>query len=109
MKPTDVTDEMADKLRREQCVDWGRKEIIAASVNAVLGDPTPITVERLVARGWERIVEVCHRRVSDHLYLFWDGFDLTIIDDGGSVDMSSIKTIGQLRALEIGLGIEPCP
>lgn len=113
MKPADVTDEMVERVR--DSVDLGDdsesspKEIIAASVNAYLGDPTPITAELLVARGWTKHGDTLEKRVSDDQYMFWDGFDMYIDDEGDDiVELPSVKTIGQLRALEIGLGIEPC-
>lgn len=111
MKPTDVTDEINEAVC-EAVGHYGwdgvnQKEIIAAAVNAVLGDPTPITAERLVANGWGRNGNTYERRVHGGQYIYWDGFGVLIddIDDGVS-ELPSVKTIGQLRALEIGLGIK---
>lgn len=116
MKPTDVTDEILRSFRNiadELIVDAARKtideldkELVACAINAVLGDPAPITAERLVANGWGRNGNTYERRVHGGQYIYWDGFGVLIddIDDGVS-ELPSVKTIGQLRALEIGLGI----
>lgn len=109
MKPTDVTDEMLDSFldnaKDGALVD---KEIIAASVNAVLGDSTPITAERLVSRGYQRSLAFESYDLSDPdgVSIIWNTAEVSIFDGFDSVEVPSVKTIGQLRALEIGLGIK---
>lgn len=117
MKPTDVTDEMVERVR--DSADLGHdsesspKEIIAASVNAFLGDPTPITAEWLLANRYVKDTE------HDHIYRHGDEDGLVVmLDPSGTNPIASVslgplvlmdtQTIGQLRALEIGLGITPC-
>lgn len=114
MKPADVTNEMvADTCEAVGSFAWdciNRSEIIAASVNAVLGDPTPIT-----GAGLQAMWYVCDGKENPsysrmtpesdvYVIFFGDGFQVFV--NGRGVPT---KTIGQLRALEIGLGITPCP
>jgi len=115
MKPTDVTNEMvADTCEAVGSFAWdciNRSEIIAAAVNAYLGDPTPITAEWLLANRYVKDTE------HDHIYRHGDEDGLVVmLDPSGTNPIASVslgplvlmdtQTIGQLRALEIGLGIK---
>lgn len=109
MNPSDVTDAMVERFRSAACFEkqcCTVEESIAASVNAVLGDQTPITSEWLVKNGWIpghcglwRITEGVSMRI------WWDTKCIVIVGMHGGLAPTAIKTIGQLRALEIGLGI----
>lgn len=110
MKPADVTDEMveafqidADFFTKEE-----KQEIISASVNAVFGDPTPITAELLVANGWSKgFKSIYHLKNGSAFNVSWESGLMTVSTQFLAFSFPC-KTIGQLRALEIGLGITPC-
>lgn len=116
MNPSDVTDAMVERFRSAACFEkqcCTVEESIAASVNAFLGDPTPITAEWLLANRYVKDTE------HDHIYRHGDEDGLVVmLDPSGTNPIASVslgplvlmdtQTIGQLRALEIGLGITPC-
>lgn len=111
MKPTDVTNEMvADTCEAVGSFAWdgiNRSEIIAAAVNAIFSDPTPITAERLVARGWSKgFKSIFHLKNGSAFNVSWESGLITISTQFLAFSFPC-KTIGQLRALEIGLGITP--
>lgn len=114
MNPTDVTNEMvANTCEAVGSFAWdsiNRSEIIAAAVNAFLGDPTPITAEWLVKNGYVKSASGVYFHGPGGGTLYYDKvldyFRLNSADSDHDA-MCVVKTIGQLRALEIGLGITP--
>jgi hypothetical protein len=114
MKASEVTKAMLDAF--DENIDTSldsEQKIIAAAVNAALGDPTPITAEWLVARGWEQYGDgfVKYAGSSRDAYVYIENSsDGCVLAFGSNVSENisyfpPAKTIGQLRALEIGLGL----
>lgn len=126
MKPSDVTDAMVGRVEtmsdamvemmttnageNHNYVRWEYdtpKEIIAASVNTFLGDATPITVEWLLANGWEKNErrDRYEKHISDDLGLLLNKSGVFITDGFDAIKIPHVKSLSQLRALEIGLGL----
>lgn len=105
MKASEVTKAMLDAF--DENIDTSldsEQKIIATAVNAVFGDPTPITAEWLVANGYVLDKVAYYREIEPGTRLGWACGDVAIVDMHGAVILPT-KTIGQLRALEIGLGL----
>lgn len=133
MKDSDITDEMVDRFQDAACFELeccSYQESIAAAVNAVFGDPTPITAGRLRSLGYinqnggtfwysptdgldpkePRIVVKCwsyDKAVAPDDYPVIDKveihFDQAMSETGRYVE-TLVQTLGELRALHIGLG-----
>ncbi len=106
MKPWDVTDAMAEEMRKTHCVAWKFKDIIAASFNIVVSDDSPITAEWLVKMGYERsyTFKDSFYHMEARQLRIWFGSKGSVQVAIGETTLPT-KTIGQLRALHAGLGI----
>lgn len=106
IRANEVTKEMVDAFNENADTSLdSEQEIIAAAVNAVLGDPTPITAEWLVANGYVVSGLTFVSPHDDLLEVELVGCDDCFEVSYGQMILANTKTIGQLRALEIGLGI----
>lgn len=129
MKPTDVTLEIAERWQAQildaKRVDGDKEAVqimIAAAFNAVVSAAEPITADRLLKIGWvqdpvngECVISSAIVAIGivpkKPLALFYKG-KLSVYQNqshyecnGDCIELRHTKTIGQLRALEIGLGI----
>lgn len=106
MKPDDVTSKMVE----ETCKAVGIKEIIAAAFNAVVSDDSPITAEWLMENGYanSELFPYIYKRIFGKLVVYFetDLCRLTIVYTFDTMVLPYTETIGQLRALHAGLGIE---
>lgn len=112
MKPDDVTSKMVEHFEDDAGESYGwehlsKKEIIAAAFNAVISDDSPITAEWLMENGYRKDekTSLLIRDVSDQIFLDWDYYDISINNGFDGIELVSVRTIGQLRALHAGLGI----
>ena len=121
MKASEVTKAMLDAF--DDGIDTSldsEQKIIAAAVNAYLGDDTPITFALLKERGYT-VDDVGWIGIPSDAGEGSPAIDFEYEEDRSigccyvssdrsrvncnCIELPHIKTIGQLRALEIGLGL----
>lgn len=105
MKPDDVTDAMAEEMRKTYLYAWNFKDTIAASFNIVVSDAETITAEALVKMGWEYSERSGYYLHTKAHRLCWFEGQIRLNDGFDVIYLNHTKTIGQLRALHAGLGI----